>query len=104
MEAEAHIMVPVEKMKAFSRKVFMHFGVSETDAVIASDVLATADLRGIDSHGIARLITYHDMLVLGRINPEPTITITRESASTATVDGDNGLGLVVGPKLSLIHI
>ena len=97
-------MVPIEKLKAFTRKVFMHFGVNEQDAGIASDVLATADLRGIDSHGVARLITYHDMLELGRINPEPEITITRESASTATVDGDNGLGLVVGPKANAIAI
>jgi LDH2 family malate/lactate/ureidoglycolate dehydrogenase len=38
------------------------------------------------------------MLELGRINPKPNIKIVREKASVATVDGDNGLGLVVGPK------
>jgi L-2-hydroxycarboxylate dehydrogenase (NAD+) len=63
----------------------------------AADVLAAADLRGIDSHGVARLRTYFDMLSLGRINPRPKPHIVRETPSTATVDGDNGLGLVVGP-------
>ena len=75
----------------------MHFGVPRADAELAADVLAKSDLRGIDSHGVARLQTYFEMLELGRINPKPKIKIVRETPSTATVDGDNGLGLVVGP-------
>ncbi len=88
----------------FTARVFEHFGVPQEDATTAADVLAYADLRGIDSHGVARLRTYVDMLTLGRINPTPTIRITRERASVATVDGDNGLGLVVGPKANDIAI
>src|SRR5258705_7061341 len=42
------------------------------------------------------------MLELGRINPKPNIKIIREKVSVATVDGDNGLGLVVGPKANEI--
>jgi len=57
----------------------------------------SADLRGIDSHGVARLRSYFDMLTLGRINPKPEIKMLRSTPSTATIDGDNGLGLVVGP-------
>lgn len=86
-----------EHLRAFSQRVFEHFGVPERDARLASEVLAAADLRAIDSHGVARLRTYVDMLTLGRINPRPKPRIVRETASTATVDGDNGLGLVVGP-------
>lgn len=89
---------PSEMLKSFSQKVFQHFGVPEEDAVTASEVLSRSDLRGIDSHGVARLHTYFDMLTLGRINATPEVKIIRESPSTATVDGDNGLGLVVGPK------
>jgi LDH2 family malate/lactate/ureidoglycolate dehydrogenase len=59
-------------------------------------------LRGIDSHGVGRMHTYFDMLKLGRINPTPTIKIVRSTPSTATIDGDNGLGLVVGPKANCI--
>src|SRR5207249_11007334 len=86
----------------FSVRVFEHFGVPEEDARTAATVLQAADLRGIDSHGVARLHTYFDMLQLGRIDPKPSVTIVRESASTATVDGGNGLGLVVGPKANAI--
>lgn len=89
-------------LKNFTIEVFLHFGVPKQDAVTAADVLSLADLRGIDSHGVARLHTYFDMFKLGRINPKPTITIVRERKSVCTVDGDNGLGLVVGPKANEI--
>jgi L-2-hydroxycarboxylate dehydrogenase (NAD+) len=86
-----------ERLREFSARVFQHFGVPRRDAELAAEVLSAADLRGIDSHGVARLHTYFDMLELGRINPRPQPKIVRQTASTATVDGDNGLGLVVGP-------
>src|SRR3954467_5584362 len=97
----SHIL-PSEYLREFSAQVFMRFGVPEADAIQAADVLAKSDLRGIDSHGVARLHTYFEMLELGRINPKPNIRIVREKYSVATVDGDNGLGLVVGPKANEI--
>lgn len=93
---------PAERLAEFSKRTFMHFGVPEADAALAAEVLAVSDLRGIDSHGVARLHTYFDMLTLGRINPKPDIKIVRELPATAVVDGDNGLGLVVGPKANTI--
>ncbi len=93
---------PIEQLSEFSKRTFMHFEVPEADAQLAAEVLAASDLRGIDSHGVARLHTYFDMLDIGRINPMPELKIVRETASTATVDGDNGLGLVVGPKANEI--
>ncbi|GEO10687.1 Ldh family oxidoreductase [Segetibacter aerophilus] len=85
-------------LRRFTTSVFEHFNVPRKDAILAADVLAYSDEHGIDSHGIARLETYYDLLKIGRINPNPVISIVREKASVATVDGDNGLGLVVGPK------
>ncbi|HEX2227423.1 MAG TPA: Ldh family oxidoreductase [Candidatus Binatia bacterium] len=86
----------------FTAAVFRHFGVIAADAELAADVLVKSDLRGIDSHGVARLHTYFEMLELGRINPKPNIKRIRENKSVATVDGDNGLGLVVAPKANEI--
>ncbi len=93
---------PAARLREFTKRVFGKLGVPEPEAVLAADVLATADLRGIDSHGVARLHTYFDLLSVGRINPRPTLRVVRESASTATVDGDNGLGLVIGPRANEI--
>lgn len=93
---------PAEYLKDFTAGVFVHFGVPPGDAAQAADVLSRADLRGIDSHGVARLRTYVDMFNIGRINPKPNIRIVREKKSVATVDGDSGLGLVVGPRANEI--
>ena len=81
-------LFPTDYLKDSSAKVFRYFGISEADAVQAADVLSTSDLRGVESHGVARLHTYFDLLELGRINPKPNIRIVREKASVATVDGD----------------
>ncbi|MFQ5730594.1 MAG: Ldh family oxidoreductase [Planctomycetaceae bacterium] len=88
---------PADELHDFSRRAFESFGAPPGDACRAADVLILADLRGIDSHGIARLRAYTEMLDAGRINPKPDVKTLRESPSTATVDGDNGLGLVVAP-------
>jgi len=72
-------------------------GCSHEHAVLAADVLLLSDLRGIDSHGVARLVGYARLWEKKRINAKPNITIVHETLSTATVDGDAGLGLVVAP-------
>ena len=102
MSKPNYFIFTTSALSEFTAQVFMHFGVSEKDARQAADVLAKADLRGIDSHGVARLRTYVDMFKIGRINPKPNIKIIREKKSVATVDGDSGLGLVVGPKANEI--
>jgi LDH2 family malate/lactate/ureidoglycolate dehydrogenase len=88
----------IETLREFSTRVFRHFDVPKEDAMQAADVLACADLRGIDSHGVARLHTYFDLLSEGLINPRPQVKTVRSTLSTATLDGHNGLGLVVGPQ------
>jgi len=93
---------PIEVLREFSTRIFLHFGVPKADAAQAADVLASADLRGIDSHGVARLTSYFELLSEGLINPTPKIKILRSTPSTATLDGDNGLGLVVGPQANEI--
>jgi len=104
MKLDQTTLFPSEQLKEFTIKVFLYFGVPKSDAEQAADVLSLSDLRGIDSHGVARLHTYFDMFKLGRINPKPNITIVRERKSVCTVDGDNGLGLVVGPRANQIAI
>lgn len=72
-------------------------GCSAEHAALAADVLLQADLRGIDSHGVARLIGYVRLWEAKRINAKPDITIVHQTPTTATVDGDAGLGLITAP-------
>ncbi|MGX7686381.1 Ldh family oxidoreductase [Flectobacillus roseus] len=86
------------QLQEFIQQVFLSIGCSEEDALLASQVLISADLRGVDSHGIARLSGYVRLYDNGRLNPKPIIKIIHETPSTAVIDGDKGLGLVVAPK------
>lgn len=90
-------VIQEDKLRAFTESVFTKIGCSEADSKLAADVLIASDLRGIDSHGVARLTGYVRLWEKKRINAHPNITIVHETATTATVDGDSGLGLVVAP-------
>lgn len=91
------MIVSESALRAFTQNIFLAMGCSMQHAVLAADVLLLSDLRGIDSHGVARLTGYVRLWEKGRINPTPTIKIVHETPTTATVDGDSGLGLVVAP-------
>ena len=93
---------PVEVLQEFTVRLLALAGVPAEDAELAAEVLLAADLRGIDSHGVARLRGYFDILRGGQVNPAPELRVVRETLTTATVDGDNGLGLVVGPRANEI--
>ncbi len=88
----------------FTYTVFKHIGCSDADATTATKALLAADVRGIDSHGVARLSGYVRLWEAGRINSKPNSTIKHETPSTAVVDGDAGLGLVVAPHAMQIAI
>lgn len=72
-------------------------GCSDEHASTASKALLSADVRGIDSHGVARLSGYTRLWEVKRVNATPAVKIIHETPSTAVVDGDSGLGLVVAP-------
>ncbi|RYF98966.1 MAG: Ldh family oxidoreductase, partial [Chitinophagaceae bacterium] len=86
-----------EKLRNFTHTVFIKMGCSDEHATLATDVLIKSDLRGIDSHGVARLSGYVRLWEKKRINATPNIKIVHETPTTATIDGDAGLGLVVAP-------
>ena len=86
-----------DQLYQFTINTFLAIGCPEKDAKIATEVLLSADLRGIDSHGVARLSGYVRLWEVKRVNATPDIKIVHETPSTAVVDGDAGLGLVVAP-------
>ncbi|MEP1097421.1 MAG: Ldh family oxidoreductase [Cyclobacteriaceae bacterium] len=86
-----------EDLFRFTSQLLQKIGCSEEHASQAAGVLISADLRGVDSHGVARLSGYVRLHEKGRLNANPDIKTTHETPSTAVVDGDLGLGLVVGP-------
>lgn len=93
-----------DRLTAFANAVFLKMGCPVDDARLATEVLLRADLRGIDSHGVARLSGYVRLWEAGRINATPHVRVVHETPSTAVVDGDGGLGLVVAPKAMEVAI
>lgn len=88
----------------FSKAIFEKIGCSKQDATLATKVLLSADMRGVDSHGVARLSGYVRLWEVKRINCTPKMKIVYETPSTAVLDGDGGLGLVVAPHAMKIAI
>lgn len=89
------VLVRVERLEGFCTEVFVRCGCLRQDATLAARLLVMADHRGIDSHGVARLHAYFTLLQAGEINPRPQVRKVVSTDTTATVDGDNGLGLIV---------
>jgi L-2-hydroxycarboxylate dehydrogenase (NAD+) len=88
------ILVGAEELRRFVARAFATVGLSPADADIAADVLVTADLRGVDSHGVARLHNYLKRLYKGLIATTSAPTIVRERPAALTLDAGNGVGLV----------
>jgi L-2-hydroxycarboxylate dehydrogenase (NAD+) len=88
----------------FTKTILIKIGCPEKEAELATDVLLSADLRGVDSHGVARLSGYVRLWEKGRINSQPNIRVVHETPSTAVVDGNSGLGLVVAPYAMRVAI
>lgn len=86
------IVCKPNKLKNFSKEILKKLEIKEQEAEIISDILITADLRGISSHGIARLPIYAKRIELGLINPKPAIKILKENQTSALLDADNGMG------------
>ncbi len=87
-----------EALEEIITGILKKLGVPEKDSRITADVLISAELRNIPSHGLIRLPDYIGLLENGRINPSPAIKTIHETLSTAVIDGDGGLGTVVAVK------
>ena len=93
-----------EALKRFTKEIFLKIGCPDDEASQAAEVLVSADLRGVDSHGVARLSGYIRLYEKQRLNAIPKIKTVHQTPSTAVVDGDLGLGLVVGPHAMKLAI
>ena len=69
-------------------------GCRDADAALVAEVLVEADLRGVDSHGVTRLFGFLEMIAAGHVNPQPEVSVEKESGATALLDGDSGIGII----------
>ncbi len=92
-------------LRATTEAVFQKCGVPKDQAQLGADVLMYADLLGVDTHGVSNMLrSYVQGYNARRTNPRPNWKIVKEGPTTAVIDGDNGLGLMVTPKAMEICI
>ncbi|TET29974.1 Ldh family oxidoreductase [Candidatus Aerophobetes bacterium] len=90
------IKLQEQKLRRFCENILSKVGLSQENAFIVTDSLLFANLRGIDSHGIMRFPFYVERLREGGTKTKPRIKKIKEKAASVLLDGDNGMGQVVG--------
>ena len=88
--------VDYKALRAFCVKVFQGYGFTESQGQQITDVLLDADLSGIESHGIQRLIRYHKEITSGmvQLNAQPEIVF--ETPLSAVIEGNDAMGQILG--------
>jgi LDH2 family malate/lactate/ureidoglycolate dehydrogenase len=87
-----------ERLAQFTTSILARLGVPADDARTVADNLVLAELRGVDSHGLIRLPIYARRVRAGAVKANPAISVKATFPAVALVDGDNGLGAVVGVR------
>ncbi len=103
-EGQDGVIVMPDPLREFVTKIFMSYGLPRDEAHIVADHLVEADMRGVYSHGVIRVEPYTARLKAKAMNPQPNIQIVRETPGTALVDGNDGIGQVVGVRAMEIAI
>jgi L-2-hydroxycarboxylate dehydrogenase (NAD+) len=96
--------VTFERLEAFIHAAMVALGLPDRDAAVVAALMAQADLQGSDGHGVSRLPQYARRIKAGGFNTRPNIRVVREQASTALVNGDNGMGHLVMSRAAEIAI
>ena len=74
--------------------ILIAWGMPEPEAAQTSEVMAWADLHGIDSHGISMLTVYDRHRRAGRMDMAAQCRTVRDGPVHALLDGVGGLGHV----------
>ena len=106
-DANTNKRINHEKLTRFVQTAFEKLGVPAADAQIAAETLVSADLRGVDTHGVIRFSPhawYVKWLSDGSMTAKPNIRMISETPSTALLDGDRGMGMVIGHRAMKLAI
>ena len=95
MSASPRVMARHEQLETFCIRVLEKLGVPREEAEITAKTMVTANLRGVDTHGVLRLPLYAARLKTGAIAPSVNLTTEKETVATALLNGHDGIGQVI---------
>jgi len=87
------MFISCQKLTDYCKTALMACGVSESDARTTAEVLVNADMRGVHSHGVIRMIGYVECLLSGGVRANAAPKCIVDGPSNALVDADQGLGI-----------
>ena len=90
--------VAYEQLKKFCEEVFKGYNFTEEESRQITDVLLAADLSGIESHGIQRLIRYHQEITWGLVKLDAKPEVVFETPLSAVIEGNDCMGQTLGVK------
>lgn len=88
------VFVLPERLRRIVEELFVRASVEPDNAALLADTIIEANMRGVDSHGIAALGIYLRRIRTGATNPRPRPRIIKEGVASVLIDGDNGLGAI----------
>ena len=89
---------PARELTEFGALLFRGAGLRPADAMVVSEDLVRANLRGVDSHGVSRIPMYLERLRAGLVTAQPNIKVERVAGAVSLLDGDNGMGFLVAHR------
>ena len=96
--------VSYEKLNRFCVECFKGYGFTEEQGQQITDVLLAADLSGIESHGIQRLIRYHREITSGMVQLQAKPEIVFETPLSAVIEGNDAMGQILGVQAMQLAI
>ena len=93
-----NVLISELELRTLGKRAFQKLGLGDPDVEVLIDILVMADLFGLSTHGLSRIESYGDRLKIGGINPRPNIQVERLAPAIIGIDGDNGVGPVVGMR------
>ena len=93
------LRISEDSLRQTTAAILTMMGCSPRDATTGADTLVATDLRGVESHGVSnQLRVYVRQYRAHELNPRPKVRTLMETASTAALDGDQGLGIILAPR------
>lgn len=89
------IVIPHPSLTAFAAAILEASGVPAKTAALVADSLVSANLRGVDSHGVQLLLWYTEQIRAGNVDIHQAGTIASENAACLVYDGRNGIGQLI---------
>ena len=97
-------LLDYSQLVKFCESVFSAYGFSAEESAQITDVILAADLNGIESHGVQRMVRYAKETTSGMVNVKAEIEVVHETPISAVIDAHDGMGQVVGCKAMGIAI